>query len=1024
MLHGLIQNRELSLSRDHGNAFKQLQDCRLQILFGLLTDRGKPSMRRHLSLILLLLGSISYGFSLLIHTRPQHETNGISSRSHTLQQPSDRNYLPGVVVVKFKSAIRHALGKTSVQESSLNFVFNKYSVYETRQLFPQHEQAPPRPEQVDLSRIYMIRYNASNDAGEAAKDFAREEVVEYAEPHYIHRVMFTPNDPMFNVNQWYLKKIHAEQAWDITQGDTSVVIGIIDTGVDWVHPDLAANIWMNPRPGGNPQYPNDIRGWDFGGLHGTPDNDPNEDQPDHGTAIAGLASSVTNNGIGIAGMGFKSKIMAVKVTQDDQRNASGPLILYGYEGIVYAADNGAAIINCSWGRPGKQSTSSKYEQEVINYAYQKDALVVAAVGNANTSTRYTPAAYNHVLAVAATDPNDHRSVWSYDFASNYGPWVDVTAPGSAMFSTWKENSYTYSLNGTSFASALVSGVAALVKSLHPSWTPDQVAEQVRVAADKIDSLNPGFAGQLGSGRVNAYRAVTQQSPAVRVVSVIINDWAGGNNDGIADPGETISIVMTFENFLAPASNAQVEITTTDPYVTMVNGTLITLGTLGTLDSVSNRMHPMVVKISPSVPENYEISFAVSVVDSDYRDVTTFGVPVQPTFRDMNINDVVLTMTSSGSLGFNDFPANLQGSGFTFKNIFQNLLLEGALMVGVSGSKVSNVARDETGVYPNRHFVTLQDLRVATPGTVADQEGVAIFNDDGAGTNKIGIRVTLRSYAFVNPPDEKYVMLKYTLENTADSTITNLHAGLFFDWDINGGSNNVADFDRDHRMGYVYDTGSAVGTYVGVTLVSPDGICYRAIDNAGKNGWGIYDGFSLAEKWEALSGGTSSHLTAGPGDVSHVVSAGPLEIAPGQKKVIGFAVMGGDSLADLRSTAETAMVKWKQILDSNEMPPVPYEFALYQNYPNPFNPTTTIKYQVANSGFVTLRVFDLLGREVTSLVQEYQTPGLYQVAFDARSSMSSSLASGVYFCDLQVSTASGKGNYHTQFRDVKKMLILK
>lgn len=338
--------------------------------------------------------------------------------------------------------------------------------------------------------------------------------------------------------------------------------------------------------------------------------------------------------------------------------------------------------------------------------------------------------------------------------------------------------------------------------------------------------------------------------------------------------------------------------------------------------------------------------------------------------------------------------------------------------------MSNVARDETGVYPNRHFVTLQPLRVATPGAVADQEGVAIFNDDGAGTNKIGIRVTQHSYAFVNPPNEKYVMLKYTLENITDSTITNLHAGLFFDWDISGGSNNVAGFDRDHRMGYVYDSGTAVRTYVGVTLVSPDGICYRAIDNAGKHGWGIYDGFSLAEKWEALSGGTSSHLTAGPGDVSHVVSAGPLEIAPGQKQVIGFAVMGGDSLADLKSTAETAMVKCKQILDSKETPPVPYEFALYQNYPNPFNPTTTVKYQVGNAGFVTLRVFDLLGREVALLVQQYQTPGQYHVVFDRGYSPRGSIASGVYFYELEISTDPSEGNCCTKFRDVKKMLMIK
>jgi len=942
-------------------------------------------------------------------------------------QSSDKNYLPGVIVVKFKSAIRNALSKTSINEPSLNFVFKKYSVYETTRIFPQHDKPPVNPDQVDLSRIYMIRYNGDYDATEVAKDFAREGVVEYAEPHYIHRVTFTPNDPMFSVNQWYLKKIQAEQAWDITQGDTTVIIGIIDTGVDWTHLDLAANIWTNPRPGWNPGYPDDIRGWDFGGLHGTPDNDPNEDRPDHGTAIAGLASAVTNNGVGIAGMGFRCKIMPVKVSQDDQRDDSGPFILYGYEGIVYAVDNGAAIINCSWGRPYKQSASSRYEQEVINYAYQKGALIVAAAGNGNTSAMYTPASYNHVLSVAATDFNDHRSVWSYDLASNYGTWVDVSAPGSTIFSTWKENTYTYS-NGTSYSSALVSGVAALVKSLHPLWTPDQVAEQVKVSAEKIDSLNLAYAGQLGSGRVNAYRALTLHSPAVRVVSVTISDSLGGNNDGVADPGETISITITFENFLAPTTNAEVQITSTDPNVTMVNGALITIGALGSLDTVTNRVHPLVVKISPSVPENYTISFMVSVVDGNYKDVSTFGIPVQPTFKDMNINNVTMTVTSNGGLGFNDFPTNLQGTGFTFKDIFQNLLLEGALMIGVSSTKVSNAARDETGVYPNRHFVTVQPLRVTTPGPLADQEGVTVFNDNGAGMNKIGVRVTLQSYAFRDPPNDKYVMLKYTIENTTDSMITNLYAGLFFDWDINGGSNNIADFDTSHRMGYVYDDNNTFKTRVGVALLSPDKIGYRAIDNAGANAWGIYDGFSLAEKWEALSGGTVSNLKAGPGDVSHVVATGPLEIAPSQKKVVGFAVLGGESLTDLKTTAEAAARKWGQIVDVKEIPPSPKEFALYQNYPNPFNPTTVIKYQVSSFGFVSLRVFDVLGREVAVLVQEYKSPGLYQATFDARSRSArsfGSLASGVYFYELQVSAIPQSGTTgNSKFRDVKKMLIIK
>jgi subtilisin family serine protease len=941
-------------------------------------------------------------------------------------QSTEARYLPGVVVVKFKSAIRNSLGKTAVDDPSLNFVFKKYSVYETVRIFPQHEQAPASPDEVDLSRIYILRYYGDSDPLEVARDFAREQVVEYAEPHYIHSTMYTPNDPLFAVNQWFLKKIQAEKAWDVAQGDTNTVIGIIDTGVDWTHPDLAPNIWINPRPGGNPKYPNDIRGWDFGGSHGTPDNDPNEDRADHGTSIAGLASCSTNNGIGIAGIGFKCKVMAVKVSQDDQRDDAGPFILYGYEGIVYAVDNGAVIVNCSWGRPYKQSVASRYEQEVINYAYQKGALVVASVGNSNTSTMYTPAAYNHVLSVAATDPADHRSVWSYDLASNYGTWVGVSAPGSGIFSTLKGNAYTYSLNGTSFASALVSGVAGLVKSLHPSWTPDQVAEQIRMSADNIDTLNPGFAGQLGSGRVNAFQAVSARSPGVRIVSYEIDDSQGGNGDSIADAGETVSVAIRFQNFLAPTLNAEAEVTSGDPNVTVLDGSKIILGSLGSLDTVSNRLRPLILKISPLVPENYSIILKVSITDAEYKNVVPFSLPVQPTYKDMDVNNVAMTITSNGSLGFNDFPSNQQGTGFVFRNVFQNLLLEGALMIGVSHDKVSNAARDETGVYPNRHFVTERSLRVKTPGTFADQEGFAVFNDDHAESNRIGIRVSLRSFAFSHPPDDRYVMLQYVLENTTDSTIGNLYAGLFLDWDVDGGSNDIADFDASHRMGYVYDSTKRVRSWAGAALLSSDKIGYRAIDNAGAGAWGIYDGFTIGEKWEALSSGAVSFLRAGPGDVSHVLSTGPLEIASGGRASIGFAVVGGDSLRDLQRSVEAASVKWNNTVNVDETQSSPDEFALYQNYPNPFNPVTNIQYSIADGGYVSLKVYDILGREVATLINEYQGAGIHQATFDYRRSGSArgSLASGVYFYELRVSAQTIDRSHYLRFRDVKKMLVVK
>lgn len=762
---------------------------------------------------------------------------------------------------------------------------------------------------------------------------------------------------------------------------------------------------LNPA---DPNFPNDVRGWDFGGLNGTPDNDPNEDRPDHGTGVAGVASAVTNNGIGIAGIGFKCRIMAVKVAQDDQRDVYGnPYIVYGFQGIVYAADNGASIVNCSWGGGGY----SRYEQEVINYACEKGALVVAAAGNDNTSAMFTPAGYNHVLAAAATDSRDRRAVWLSGQASNYGEWIDVSAPGSSIYMTWKGNQYAYN-SGTSFSSPLTAGVAALVKSLHPAWTPDQIAEQVRVSADKIDSLNPGYTGKLGFGRINAYRALTVVSPAVRISSFTVSDSIGGNNDGVVDPGETIRITLTLKNLLAPTTNATVRFSSTDSNVTIIDGDVFQAGKLLTLQETDNKSRPLIVHVANTVPENHYVNFTANISDGDYSDVATFRILVRPTFEDHNTDIVTMTVSSKGTLAFNDYPTNLQGSGFTFKDRFENLLFEGALMIGVSSTQVSNAARDETGNQQCDHFVPLQSFKIRSPGTVADQEGLSVLNDDGAGRSSIGVRVTLKSYAFKDPPNDGYVLLRYLLENTTASNISNLYAGLFLDWDIGpDGANNQADYDGEHNLGYVYNVKRTVRTYCGVALMSSIApVGYWAIDNDQNTPgapWGIYDGFTLAEKWQALSSGVG-RTTSDVGDVSQVLSTGPLTIAPGKTVEVGFAVLGGDTLSDMQANVEVALRKWKQIT-LEDINTVPEEFALYQNYPNPFNPVTTIIYDLPLDNFVSLKVYDLLGREVATLVSERQKAGRYIREFTG-----STLSSGVYFYRLEAGV----------FSEARKMLIIR
>ncbi|MCX8010256.1 MAG: S8 family serine peptidase, partial [Ignavibacteria bacterium] len=339
-------------------------------------------------------------------------------------QNGDLLYLSNVINAKFKEIIKYETGLMNIP--LMNKILNTIKVAKVEQIFPSKDNSNKLS--IELSKIHRIYYEGNIDPLELSSKIKSLTGIEYAEPHYVYRVDFTPNDPEYG-GQSNLTKINASSAWDISKGDSSIVIGIIDTGIYWNHPDLSANIWINkneiPNNGiddDNNGYVDDVRGWDFGGLNGNPDNDPKEDQPDHGTHVAGIASASTNNGIGIASIGFKCKVMAVKTSRNDQRDPSTgqPYIVYGYEGIKYAADNGAAAINCSWGGSGYSSMA----QEVIDYASSKGSLVVAAAGNNGTLGDFFPASYDKVLSVASTNLNDTKSSFS-----NYGYTVDVCAPG-------------------------------------------------------------------------------------------------------------------------------------------------------------------------------------------------------------------------------------------------------------------------------------------------------------------------------------------------------------------------------------------------------------------------------------------------------------------------------------------------------------------------------------------------------------------------------------------------------------------
>lgn len=320
-----------------------------------------------------------------------------------------------------------------------------------------------------------------------------------------------PNDPGFTY-LWGLQNtgqapfygtagadIRAPEAWSVTTGSPGVTIAVIDTGVDYTHPDLSANIWRNPRETLNGRdddgngYVDDIRGWNFV----LKNNDPMDDNG-HGTHCAGTIAAVGNNGIGIAGTAWNVKIMPLKFL-----NAQGSgYISDAISAILYANKMGASIISNSWSGTG-------YSQSLKDAIDASSSVVICAAGNSGAnsdSNPQYPAAFtsNNIISVAATDYHDRLASFS-----NYGVnSVDIAAPGVSIYSTSRAGTYQY-MSGTSMAVPHVAGVAALIKSKYPSSSTAQVKNLLLSNTDPVSALS----GKIATGgRLNAAKALGQISP--------------------------------------------------------------------------------------------------------------------------------------------------------------------------------------------------------------------------------------------------------------------------------------------------------------------------------------------------------------------------------------------------------------------------------------------------------------------------------------------------------------------------------
>ena len=542
-------------------------------------------------------------------------------------------YESHVVVVQFgpEISIQNKSDRTGLQ--SFDRSAEAYDVHTIERVYPFLDQVQPTPRirhnLMALRRTYFVRYSVNAAPTDVAEVLAMSPGVVYAEPLLINRTLVSgeprlvdPNDPKFN-EQAYLRNLRLPEAWDLVKsesGSPRVVIAIVDGGGAWRHEDLNANVWTNANEVADNGVDDDGNGFidDVHGVNFANNNQTNNDpsglpwtpaNANHGTYGAGAASAVSDNGTGIAGTAWNADLMHINAGCENIDGA----ICYGYQGILYAAANGADIINASWGGPHRDDASVNLVTQTLNLATDMGALVVAAAGNTHLSNdlvRFFPARHPRVLSVGATETNS-RSITRF---SHYGQLVNVFAPGVSITTTAVGDQYA-SVSGTSLASPLVAGIAALVKTRFPEMSPDSVREQVRVTSENMDSENPDFSGRLGNGYVNALSAV--QRPSLPGVRLRRWSWTDRDGDRQIASGDVVTIKAMVVNHLADASQLKVGLVAAETYSFIdITTPEVTVGNLAGGDSVEVSFE---LTVAADAPKNTQLRFFTRISEGTFED---------------------------------------------------------------------------------------------------------------------------------------------------------------------------------------------------------------------------------------------------------------------------------------------------------------------------------------------------------------------------------------------------------------------
>ncbi len=377
-------------------------------------------------------------------------------------------------------------------------------------------------------------------------------------------------------------------------------------------------------------------------------------------------------------------------------------------------------------------------------------------------------------------------------------------------------------------------------------------------------------------------------------------------------GQSADMILEMTNYASPITNLKVTLASTSPNITITNPTIF-FGPAGSNATVSNSGNPFKLQVNSGIPANTPVLFRVTSTDGIYTKVNYFTQFVNPDYIDINTNQLTVTVSGTGRLGYGkefslyDYGVGTQyqltGNGIRYKN--QPLLYEAGILIGSSDDKVSSTIRSNKAQFTkDNDFVAVNPIGVQSYA-LTDQIAGGRLSE-----SKNGLEVSYQAYAWKNAPLDKFVIVEYQLKNTSGADIDSVYAGLFADWEINGRKDNRLSWDASNRLGYAFNsTGSSM--YAGIQLLTNQPVNYYAFDN--QAGINIFDGFTSAEKFAGLSKGTTrTQSVAGADDVAQMLAAQIKNLKQNQVAVVAFAILAGDDLHDLQRSALAAKQKFIEI----------------------------------------------------------------------------------------------------------------